>query len=111
MRIIKTEVIQETRSSNMSPRTGEAKFAGKTEKLIKKEIKVILDSYEQRAELAAFLKSKKFKQTDGFLGEQRDYSVGASYAAGKEELYVTLDFQNQRRYERLIQTVISWTKK
>jgi hypothetical protein len=111
MRIIKTEVIEETRTTSLHPKFAHVSRTDKTEKVIKKETKVIVDSIDQRYELAEYLKSKKFKQTDGMFGEQKDFSVMASYNAGKpEEHYILLEFKNQKRYERLIQTVIEYGK-
>jgi len=111
MRIIKTEVIEETRITHIHAKINHSSLASNVKKVTSQYTKVIVDSIDQRYELAEYLKSKKFKQTDGMFGEQKDFSVMANYNAGKpEEHYILLEFKNQKRYERLIQTVIEYGK-
>ena len=107
MRLIKTEVIEETRKTSFSPNSANISRTETTQKVLRKETKVTLDSYDQRTELADHLKSKNFKQTDGLFGEARDFGL---WSAGNE-YWIILSFQNQKRYERLIQTVVNWGKK
>lgn len=107
MRIIKTEVVEETRNTSFNPHSSNISRTETTQKVIRKETKVMLDSYEQRADLALHLKVKNFKQTDGMFGETKDFGLWSSGS----EYWIVLSFHNQKRYERLLQTVINWAKK
>jgi hypothetical protein len=111
MRIVKTEVIEETRTTSITPKFPHISRTEKTGKILNKETNVFVDSYEQRESLENYLKEHKFKMSNGAFGEQKDFQVGYTNLNGENSLYVKLQFQNQKRYERLIKTVLDWCKR
>lgn len=68
-------------------------------------VEVIMDTPNQKYELADFLKEKGFKQSDGMFGKQKDFGT---WSQG-EKHWVALQFQNKARFQRLYNAMVEWT--